>query len=160
KLPDNEKIRILAMSVAGGNPEVMPAQPLYDVLPSLSVEPKDFALYNSGGTISVSQSMSRSTKITVLPRSGFKENVSLSASGLPENVTAKFNPPNTSGTSTLTISASNSAQPATSTVTITGVSGELSHTALLNLSIGKVVAGTIPVDLSSYYNVTGIYDDG
>jgi len=34
KLPDNDKIRILAISVAEENPEVRPAQPLYDVLPS------------------------------------------------------------------------------------------------------------------------------
>jgi alpha-mannosidase len=33
-LPDNDKIRILAISMADGNAEVKPAQPLYDVLPS------------------------------------------------------------------------------------------------------------------------------
>jgi len=33
KLPANDKIRILAISVADENPEVKPAQPLYDVLP-------------------------------------------------------------------------------------------------------------------------------
>ena len=33
-LPDNDKIRILAISVADENPTVEPAQPLYDVLPS------------------------------------------------------------------------------------------------------------------------------
>ncbi len=32
-LPDNDKIRILAVSVADESPEVAPAQPLYDVLP-------------------------------------------------------------------------------------------------------------------------------
>jgi alpha-mannosidase len=32
-LPDNDRIRILAMSVANENPAVKPAQPLYDVLP-------------------------------------------------------------------------------------------------------------------------------
>ncbi len=32
-LPDNDKIRILAISVASENPAVRPAQPLYDVLP-------------------------------------------------------------------------------------------------------------------------------
>jgi alpha-mannosidase len=31
-LPDNDKIRILAMSVASENPLVKPAQPLYDLL--------------------------------------------------------------------------------------------------------------------------------
>ncbi len=34
KLPSNENIRILAISVADENPEVKPARPLYDVLPS------------------------------------------------------------------------------------------------------------------------------
>jgi alpha-mannosidase len=34
KLPENGKIRILAISVAEENPEVKPVQPLYDVLPS------------------------------------------------------------------------------------------------------------------------------
>ncbi len=33
KLPNNENVRILAVSVADGNPEVTPARPLYDVLP-------------------------------------------------------------------------------------------------------------------------------
>jgi alpha-mannosidase len=36
KLPQNDKIRILAISVADENPAVQPAQPLYDVLPSPS----------------------------------------------------------------------------------------------------------------------------
>ena len=34
QLPHNDKIRILAISVAEENPEVKPVQPLYDVLPS------------------------------------------------------------------------------------------------------------------------------
>ncbi|MFZ0416841.1 MAG: glycoside hydrolase family 38 C-terminal domain-containing protein [Candidatus Sulfotelmatobacter sp.] len=36
KLPHNDKIRILAISVAEENPEVEPAQPLYDLLPPLA----------------------------------------------------------------------------------------------------------------------------
>jgi alpha-mannosidase len=35
-LPNNDRIRILAMSVADENPAVRPTQPLYDVLPSLA----------------------------------------------------------------------------------------------------------------------------
>ncbi len=38
-LPDNDKIRVLAVSVADENPEVTPAQPLYDVLPPAPREP-------------------------------------------------------------------------------------------------------------------------
>jgi alpha-mannosidase len=39
KLPANDKIRILAISVADINPDVKPAQPLYDVLPSPNAQP-------------------------------------------------------------------------------------------------------------------------
>ena len=39
KLPQNDKIRILAISVADENPAVRPAQPLYDVLPSPNGQP-------------------------------------------------------------------------------------------------------------------------
>ena len=39
KLPDDDKIRILAMSVADETPEVKPAQPLYDVLPATGEKP-------------------------------------------------------------------------------------------------------------------------
>ena len=34
KLPNNENIRILAVSLANENPKVDPVRPLYDVLPS------------------------------------------------------------------------------------------------------------------------------
>jgi len=33
QLPDNDKVRILAISVANTGPKTTPAQPLYDVLP-------------------------------------------------------------------------------------------------------------------------------
>ena len=38
RLPKDEKIRVMAISVANENPEVKPAAPLYDVLPSPHVE--------------------------------------------------------------------------------------------------------------------------
>ena len=52
KLPDNDKIRILAISVAEENPEVKPAQPLYDVLPSPNAGPADFTLSASSASVS------------------------------------------------------------------------------------------------------------
>jgi alpha-mannosidase len=36
KLPDNDKIRIMAISVADENAEVKPVQALYDVLPAVA----------------------------------------------------------------------------------------------------------------------------
>jgi alpha-mannosidase len=39
KLPQNDKIRILAISVADDGPKTTPAEPLYDVLPSPNAQP-------------------------------------------------------------------------------------------------------------------------
>ena len=38
KLPNNENIRVLAISLANENPEVKPASPLYDVLPNVAAD--------------------------------------------------------------------------------------------------------------------------
>jgi alpha-mannosidase len=38
QLPNNDRVRVLAMSVANGNPTLRPAQPLYDELPSTGTE--------------------------------------------------------------------------------------------------------------------------
>jgi alpha-mannosidase len=160
RLPDNDRIRILAVSVANENAAVKPVQPLYDVLPSPAAGPVNFALSASSSSISIPQGRSGTASISVLPRSGFKDSVTLMASGLPEGVTAKFSPASTGGTSKMTLTATNSTMPATSTVTITGVSGSLSHTATIGLSVTAVQPGTVAVDLSSVFNTTGIYADG
>lgn len=160
KLPDNNKIRILAISVADENPGIKPVQPLYDVLPSPNVGPGDFALSTSSTTVSLPQGRSASTRIIVMPRGKLDGSVNLSASGLPDGVTASFSPDSTGGSSTLTLKASNSAVPNQVTLTITGTSGSLSHSVTTGVTVTPVATGTIPVDLSSAYNITGIYNDG
>jgi alpha-mannosidase len=160
KLPDNNKVRILAISVANENPEVKPAQPLYDVLPSPNAGASDFTIIASSTTVSVPQGRSATTRIIVMPRGSFHNDVDLTASGLPAGVTASFSPSSTSGTSTLTLSATNSAAPAEINVTVTGASGNLSHAVSTLVSVTPVATGTVPVDLSSSFNVTGIYNDG
>ncbi len=160
KLPDNEKIRVLAMSVAEENPEVRPAQPLYDVLPPAATGTSDFLLSTSEVRVSFAQGNRGSTKISVTPRSGFQGTVNLAASGLPPGVTASFDPASTTGRSTLTLKADGSATPGSATVTITGVAGTRSHTSTLSVNITALKKGTLPVDLSSAYNAHGIYTDG
>lgn len=160
KLPDNDKIRILAISVAKENPEVWPVQPLYDVLPARPAGPSDFSLSTSTAALSIPQGMSAMLKVRVTPRSGFKDNVLLTASGLPPGVSASFNPASTSGTSTMTLAAANSSKPGTFVVTITGAGGGASHTATASATVNPVLRDATPVDLSSAYNVTGIYNDG
>jgi alpha-mannosidase len=55
KLPNNDKIRILAISVAEEGPAVSPADPLYDVLPSPHAKPGVIAYVNSSASSAGSQ---------------------------------------------------------------------------------------------------------
>ncbi|GGH06199.1 glycoside hydrolase family 38 C-terminal domain-containing protein [Silvibacterium dinghuense] len=157
-LPDNDKIRILAVSVAEENPEVKPAQPLYDVLPSPNAGAPDFSLTAPAKT-SISQGRSAKSRLLILPRGSFDGDIALTASGLPEGVTASFEPATTKGSSVMTLTASASAAPVTGTVTITATSGELTHTTTMDLEVTPVLKNTVPVNLSSVYNVKGIYND-
>jgi alpha-mannosidase len=53
RLPNNDEIRILAISVAEENPEVKPVQPLYDLLPPSAVGANRFGLSTSAARLSV-----------------------------------------------------------------------------------------------------------
>ena len=159
-LPDNDKIRILAISVADENAAVKPTQPLYDVLPSPATGASDFLLSSSASSLSFTQGQSGATAISVFPRNGFTGSVRMTASGLPAGVTASFSPAGTAGGSTMTLTAASSANPTSSTVTVTGVSGNLSHSVAVDLSVAGTKKGTVAVDLSSAYNVKGVYTDG
>jgi alpha-mannosidase len=156
-LPQNDKIRILAISVADENAAVKPAQPLYDVLPFPAAGGADFSLSTSPDNLSFTQGQSASIAINVFPRNGFTGAVSMKASGLPAGVTASFTPAGAAGGSTLTLA---SASPVFANVTVTGVSGDLSHSVTVALSVVGIKKGTVPVDLSPAYNVRGIYTDG
>ena len=104
-LPDNDKIRILAISVAEENPEVKPAQPLYDPSGPPPAGADDFSLRTPAGRISVPKGRSGTATITVTRRGNFRSGVNLSVSGLPAGVTASFTPASTAGTSKLTLTA-------------------------------------------------------
>ncbi len=160
KLPNNNHVRILAISVADENPELRPAQPLYDLLPSPNAGPSDFTLTASSASVSVPQGRSASTRIIAMPRGSFDGPVTLSASGLPQGVTVSFNPASTFAASMMTLTAAASTMPVSATFTVTGTAKNLSHAVAATVTVTTVVAGTIPVDLSSVYNVTGIYRDG
>lgn len=83
----------------------------------------------------------------------------MTASGLPAGMTASFTPVGTAGANTMKLTSS-SATPAALTVTVTGVSGNLSHAATVAVRVAGLKKGAVPVDLSSAYNVKGIYTDG
>ncbi len=107
---------------------------------SLSVTvfaPPDFALAATPASVSIPIGGPAVSTINVSAIFSFSGAVNLSASGLPQGVTASFSPPavNGSGTSTLTLTALPSAVAGSSTLTITGISGTLQHSILMAASV-------------------------
>jgi alpha-mannosidase len=138
---------------------VTPVQPLYDKLPSPNAGPPEFTL-SGPSNLSVPQGRSVTAPILTLPRGDFHGIVTLAASGLPEGVMAHLAPSATTTSSLLTLTADGNSTPVTSTVTITGTSGGNSHSMPITLHVTAILRGTVPVNLSSVFNVTGIYTDG
>jgi alpha-mannosidase len=159
KLPNNDKVRILAVSVAAETPEVVPAQPLYDSLSQPNATPGEFSLATATSNLSLTQGARGVATIVAIPRKALDGGVSLKASGLPAGVTASFDTTDRVGISKLMFTASNSAKAGNSTVTVTGRSGSISHSVTLGLTISAVKKGAVAVDLSPAYNVSGIHSD-
>jgi alpha-mannosidase len=160
QLPNNSNVRILAISVARENSEATPARPLYDVLPSSNIGPAGFSLSTATQSISVSQGKSVSTSIIVIPYGDLSSHIHLEASGLPAGVKVSFTPSTSTGSSIATFTADRTATPTKTQFAITATAGSVTHTTNATLDVTPVLTGTIPVDLSSAYNLTAIYKDG
>src|SRR5712692_5787613 len=118
---------------------------------SITLPPPQFSLSASPTSLSIAQGASGTSTITDTPQNGFAGTVSLSASGLPNGVTASFSPASTTGTSTLTLTAGSTATMGTATVTITGTSGSLSKTTTLALTVtgGPLPSGWADLDIGA-----------
>ncbi|MFZ0037699.1 MAG: protease pro-enzyme activation domain-containing protein [Candidatus Acidiferrales bacterium] len=100
-----------------------------------SVTP-NFTLSAAPSSVTITQGGAGGTStITINPTNGFASNVTLSASGLPSGVTASFGTNPATTTSIVTLTASGTATTGSATVTITGVSGSLTHTTTINLTV-------------------------
>jgi len=102
----------------------------------------NFTLSASPASLSFAQGNSGSSTITVTSSGGFTGSVSLSASGLPKDITASFGTNPTTSSSTVTLTASATAMVGAATVTITGTSGALTNTTTLPLNIIPLVSPT------------------
>jgi len=103
---------------------------------TVNAPPPDFTLSVSPGTLTIANGgASGNSTVTISPLYGFSSSVTLAISGLPQGVTAAFNPNPATSTSTLTVAASSKATTGTVALTITGTSGSLSHTTTLQLTI-------------------------
>ena len=94
-----------------------------------------FTLSANPSSLSMQQGEQVTSAITITPANGFSGSVSLSASGLPNGVTATFNPNPATSTSTLTLTAGAMATTGTTTFAVTGASGSLTLTMNLTLTV-------------------------
>jgi subtilase family serine protease len=95
----------------------------------------NFLLSSSPSAVTVNAGGSNSTTIAVADEFGFDGNVTLSVTGLPSGFTATFSPNPTTNHSILTLMASSAANiSAPANVTITGASGNLSASTVVQVA--------------------------
>lgn len=121
-----------------------------------------FTLTAAQGAPSVTQGSSATDVVTVTPQNGFKSSVALAISPstpLPNGVTAVFSPLATTGSSTLTFTASDSATAGLYPLQITGTSGSLTAVANVYLTVNPpslfaLSASPASMSVSQYASAT------
>jgi uncharacterized membrane protein len=105
----------------------------------LTVVPPSFTI----GTYSLS--MSRGTtaasNVYIYLPNGVSGNVNLAITGLPSGVTGSFSPSSTSSSSTLTLTASDSARLGQYNAVVTGTYGKVTSSSLLNITVASSASG-------------------
>ncbi len=99
--------------------------------------PPDFSLSASPASQSVVQGASTSYSVTITPSGGFNGSVTLSVSGLPSGATGTFSPNPATTSSTLSVATSATTPTGSYPLTITGVSGTLTHTTSVTLVVTR-----------------------
>ncbi len=137
KLPDNGNVLVFAMTLAN-----------------------DFTLYGAPVSLVLTAGGKSVSGLVSGPLAGFSGSVSLSATGLPAGVTAAFNPPASTNSSLLTLTASATAQPVSTYFTLSGTLQSVTHNSTVNLSVITPIPGAAAVNLSPYFALGGIVNDG
>ncbi|GEM_PF-1396404 len=103
----------------------------------------DFSVSASPASQTVTAGNGTSYTATVGALNGFSGSVALGVSGLPSGASGSFNPASVSGsgTSTLTVTTTTNTAPGTYSLTVTGASGSLTHTASLSLIVNAAGGG-------------------
>lgn len=109
------------------------------------VEVADFNLTATPAAVAVTRGATAVSTVTVNKINGFAGSVALTITGLPTGVTATFSPASTTGTSTLTFSATSAAVLGAATATISGTGTPGTHTTAITLTVSDV--GTLPCSL-------------
>jgi hypothetical protein len=101
--------------------------------------PPNFSVSATPSSRTIVRGSSTTYTVTITPSGGFNSTVTFSVSGLGSGATGTFAPVSvtTSGSTTLTITTTVNAATGTFPLTITGMSGTLSHTAAVTLIINQ-----------------------
>src|SRR5205807_2477503 len=97
--------------------------------------PPDFTLAASPASQTVVQGNSTSYSVTINPTGGFSNSVTRSVSGLPGGATGSSNPTPSPASSTLSVTTSATTPTGSYTLTLTGISGSLTRTTTVALSV-------------------------
>ncbi|MDP9193738.1 MAG: FG-GAP-like repeat-containing protein [Acidobacteriota bacterium] len=95
----------------------------------------DFTISANPTSRAILQGASTTYTITVTPAGAFAGSVDFSVTGLPTGASGSFSPASSATSSTLTVSTSPSTPLGSAFLTVTGVSGALSRTASVHLSM-------------------------
>jgi hypothetical protein len=133
---------LLVQNSPGGNYTVFLAadKPGYStahVFLIFAVSSPDFTVESSSSALSLQQGQSGSLGVTILSVRGFSQPVNLTAISTSPGINLVFAPASfiPSGTATLRVVVADNAQVGNFTVTILAVSGEVSHKALIQLTV-------------------------
>jgi uncharacterized membrane protein len=102
---------------------------------TLVVPVPDFSLTPSPASQSVIQGNGTSYNFTINPTNGFSDQVTFSVSGLPTGASGSFTPNPSTSSSSLSVTTAANTPVGTYTLTITGASGALTHTATVTLLV-------------------------
>jgi len=102
---------------------------------TLIVTAPDFSLSATPSSQTVVQGNGTSYNLTITPTNGFSGQVTLTVSGLPTGVGGTFNPNPATTSSTLSITTSSTTATGTYMITVTGISGAVTHTTTVTLVI-------------------------
>src|SRR5436190_395919 len=109
----------------------------------------NFTLGASPLSQSVLPGGSTSYNVTISPTGGFSGQVNLSVGGLPSGASGSFAPNPATASSTLSVTTGTGTPVGTYTLTITGISGSLTHTTTVSLVVSAPVDFTLAASPSS-----------
>jgi pre-peptidase len=119
--------------------------------------PPDFTVAVSPTSLAIAQGASGTYAVSTTALNGSAQSIALSISALPAGVTGSFSPSTVTagGSSTLTLAVASTATAATTTFTVTGVSGTVQHSANASVTVTTATGISVLNDGVPVSNISG-----